>query len=233
MPTVTWARVDPRPSRRGGGGRGGRVRRARLLARQPERHRPAGRRRQGQPVPVLRGQARPLRLHRRRRQPAGAVPTWRTASASSTRQTVLRIPHRPARHAGSRTSPSIRGNAHCTRAASFEVDTDARVSVRTVIHRHYLEVLRPLWCATRTSRGDLRADGDTDALLSLLLMIFPHLALAPYVRGMDPDPRARRAYTRAAGTGRARLRRRPGGRIRSCRSTRRQQPHDQRRRPIS
>jgi hypothetical protein len=35
-------------------------------------------------------------------------------------------------------------------------------------------------------RGELRADADTDALLSLLLMIFPHLALAPYVRGMDP-----------------------------------------------
>ena len=29
-------------------------------------------------------------------------------------------------------------------AASFEVDTDARVSVRAVVHRHYLEVLRPL-----------------------------------------------------------------------------------------
>ena len=35
-------------------------------------------------------------------------------------------------------------------------------------------------------RGDLRAYSDTDALLSLLLLIFPHLALAPYVRGMDP-----------------------------------------------
>jgi hypothetical protein len=35
-------------------------------------------------------------------------------------------------------------------------------------------------------RGDLRADADTDALMSLLLMIFPHLALAPYVRGLDP-----------------------------------------------
>jgi hypothetical protein len=35
-------------------------------------------------------------------------------------------------------------------------------------------------------RGDLREDADTDALLSLLLLIFPHLALAPYVRGMDP-----------------------------------------------
>jgi AcrR family transcriptional regulator len=70
-------------------------------------------------------------------------------------------------------------------ASSFEVDTEARVSVRTVIHRHYLEVLRPLVRDAHV-RGDLRADGDTDALLSLLLMIFPHMALAPYVRGMDP-----------------------------------------------
>ena len=57
--------------------------------------------------------------------------------------------------------------------------------MRTVIHRHYLEVLRPLVRDAR-ARGDLRADSDTDALLSLLLLIFPHLALAPYVRGMDP-----------------------------------------------
>ena len=70
-------------------------------------------------------------------------------------------------------------------ASSFEVDTDARVSVRAVVHRHYLEVLRPLVHAART-RGDLRPDADTDALLSLLLMLMPHLALAPYVRGMDP-----------------------------------------------
>jgi hypothetical protein len=48
-----------------------------------------------------------------------------------------------------------------------------------------LEVLRPL-VRDAHARGDLRADSDTDALLSLLLMIFPHLALAPYVRGMDP-----------------------------------------------
>jgi AcrR family transcriptional regulator len=70
-------------------------------------------------------------------------------------------------------------------AASFEVDTDARISVRSVIHRHYLEVLRPL-VRDAQIRGDLRANADTDALLSLLLLLFPHLALAPYVRGMDP-----------------------------------------------
>jgi AcrR family transcriptional regulator len=70
-------------------------------------------------------------------------------------------------------------------AASLEVDTDARISVRSVIHRHYLEVLRPL-VRDAQARGDLRADSDTDALLSLLLLIFPHLALAPYMRGLDP-----------------------------------------------
>lgn len=70
-------------------------------------------------------------------------------------------------------------------AASFEVDTDARISVRAVVHRHYLQVLRPL-IHDAQSRGDLRPDGDSDALLSLLLMLLPHLALAPYVRGMDP-----------------------------------------------
>jgi len=70
-------------------------------------------------------------------------------------------------------------------AASLEVDTEARVSVRNVVDRHYLEVLRPL-VRDAHARGDLRADSDTDALLSLLLMIFPHMALAPYVRGLDP-----------------------------------------------
>lgn len=70
-------------------------------------------------------------------------------------------------------------------AAILDIDIDARISVRTVIHRHYLEILRPL-VRGAYARGDLRADSDTDALLSLLLMIFPHLALAPFVRGMDP-----------------------------------------------
>jgi AcrR family transcriptional regulator len=70
-------------------------------------------------------------------------------------------------------------------AVTLEVDTDARISVRSVSNRHYLEVLRPLVRAART-RGDIRAESDTDVLLSLLLMIFPHLALAPYMRGLDP-----------------------------------------------
>ncbi len=70
-------------------------------------------------------------------------------------------------------------------AVTLEVDTEARICVRSVSNRHYLEVLRPL-VRSAQQRGDLRADADTDALLSLLLMIFPHLALAPYMRGLDP-----------------------------------------------
>ncbi|OOK68639.1 bacterial regulatory s, tetR family protein [Mycobacterium kansasii] len=70
-------------------------------------------------------------------------------------------------------------------AATLEVDTDARISVRSVIHRHYLEVLRPL-VRDAQNRGHLRADADIDVLLSLLLLLFPHLALAPYMRGLDP-----------------------------------------------
>jgi AcrR family transcriptional regulator len=70
-------------------------------------------------------------------------------------------------------------------AATLEVDTEARVSVQNVIHRHYLEVLRPL-VRDAEVRGDFRKDADIDALLSLLLLIFPHLALAPYLRGLDP-----------------------------------------------
>lgn len=70
-------------------------------------------------------------------------------------------------------------------AASFEIETDARVGVRAVVHRHYLEVLRPL-VRDAQLRGDLNRDADVDTLLSLLLMILPHLALAPYVRGLDP-----------------------------------------------
>jgi len=70
-------------------------------------------------------------------------------------------------------------------AVTLEVDTDARISVRSVSNRHYLEVLRPLVHGAQM-RGDLRADADTDVLLSLLLMFFPHLALAPYMRGLDP-----------------------------------------------
>ena len=98
---------------------------------------------------------------------------------------VLRISHRLARRAGSPTSPTIRTNARfmprrlwrSTPRPASACGTSFTATTWKCCGRS---------CATRTTRGDLRADSDTDALLSLLLMIFPHLALAPYMRGMDP-----------------------------------------------
>jgi hypothetical protein len=34
--------------------------------------------------------------------------------------------------------------------------------------------------------GALRSDADLDAFLALLLLLLPHLALAPYSPGLDP-----------------------------------------------
>ena len=100
MPTVTWARLDP-------------MRRAAVIGAaeaefgahgfsrgQPERHRSAGGSRQRQPFPVLRGQARPLRVHRRRRQSAGACLHGGPHPRARRRQAILRVPYRPARLVG-------------------------------------------------------------------------------------------------------------------------------------
>ena len=134
-------------------------------------------------------------------------------------QAVLRISHRPGSTAGSPISPIIHTNVRCMRRRPWRSTPTPASACSTVIHRHYLEVLRPLVRDAQV-RGDLRADADTDALLSLLLLIFPHLALAPYMRGLDPGPRARRAHTGTAGTGRAPARRgrwRPRSRL-GCRT---------------
>ena len=99
--------------------------------------------------------------------------------------TVLRLSDPPGSMRGWPTSQTIRMNARCTPRPLWKSTPKPASASRNVIHRHYLEVLRPLVRDAHT-RGDLRADSDTDALMSLLLMIFPHLALAPYVRGLDP-----------------------------------------------
>ena len=184
MPTVTWARVDP--SRRAAvveaaeaefGAHGFSQGSLNVIARR------AGVAK-GSLFQYFADKRDLLRLHRRHRQPAGALLHGGPHPRARPEQAVLRIPDRPPRHLGGVLRRSS-ARPRTTRRGDPEVDTDARVSVRTVIHRHYLEVLRPLVRDARI-RGDLRADCDTDALLSLLLMIFPHMALAPYVRGMDP-----------------------------------------------
>jgi AcrR family transcriptional regulator len=72
-----------------------------------------------------------------------------------------------------------------TAAVNLEGDAAARVTVREIAHREYLAVLRPLLESAR-ERGDLRADADLEMFLSMLLVMLPHLALAPHVRGLDP-----------------------------------------------
>jgi AcrR family transcriptional regulator len=72
-----------------------------------------------------------------------------------------------------------------TAAVNLEGDPAVRIAVRNVANRHYLDVLRPLM-ETGQQRGHLRGDADIDMFLSLLLLVLPHVALAPHVEGIDP-----------------------------------------------
>jgi AcrR family transcriptional regulator len=72
-----------------------------------------------------------------------------------------------------------------TAAVNLEPEPAAWSAVRGVANRHYLEVLRPM-LQHALAAGHLRADADLDAFLALLLLVLPHLALAPHSPGLDP-----------------------------------------------
>lgn len=72
-----------------------------------------------------------------------------------------------------------------TAAVNLEPDNTVSSAVRRTVNRHYLAVLRPLVERGRAA-GHLRADTDLDAMLALLLLMLPHLALAPRSPGLDP-----------------------------------------------
>ncbi|WP_433593677.1 TetR/AcrR family transcriptional regulator [Nocardia sp. CA-145437] len=72
-----------------------------------------------------------------------------------------------------------------TAAANLEPDPVARTAVRESVNVHYLAVLRPLFDAG-VATGALRPGTDTEALLALLLLLLPQIALAPHVQGLDP-----------------------------------------------
>lgn len=72
-----------------------------------------------------------------------------------------------------------------TAATHLERDPQVRAAVRERVYRVYLESLRPL-LERAVERGDLRPDADLDALLSILLLVLPQLALAPFEPGLDP-----------------------------------------------
>jgi AcrR family transcriptional regulator len=71
-----------------------------------------------------------------------------------------------------------------TAATTMELDPDVRRAVREPVHRLYAKGVRPL-LEEAVTRGEFRPDADLDALLSLLVLVLPHLALAPFEPGLD------------------------------------------------
>jgi AcrR family transcriptional regulator len=71
-----------------------------------------------------------------------------------------------------------------TAATTMELDPEVRKAVREPVHRLYAQGLRPILEAG-VDNGEFRDDADLDALLSLLVLVLPHLALAPFEPGLD------------------------------------------------
>lgn len=71
-----------------------------------------------------------------------------------------------------------------TAATTMELDPDVRRAVREPVHRLYAQGLRPL-LESAIASGDLAADADLDALISMLVLLLPQLALAPCEPGLD------------------------------------------------
>lgn len=71
-----------------------------------------------------------------------------------------------------------------TAATTMELDPEVRRAVREPVHRLYAQGLRPLLSQAVTA-GELAPAADVDALLSLLVLLLPHLALAPFEPGLD------------------------------------------------
>ncbi|MEU3086400.1 TetR/AcrR family transcriptional regulator [Streptomyces massasporeus] len=65
-------------------------------------------------------------------------------------------------------------------ATNMEMDPAVRDAVRRPVTAMYLAGLRPL-LERAVDAGDLREDADLDVLLSLLLVLLPHLALVAHV----------------------------------------------------
>ncbi len=79
------------------------------------------------------------------------------------------------------THPLERG---VTAATTMELDPDIRRAVREPVHRLYAQGLRPL-LASAIESGDLSPDADVDALVSMLVLLLPQLALAQCEPGLD------------------------------------------------
>ncbi|MET8099854.1 TetR/AcrR family transcriptional regulator [Streptomyces sp. NPDC005236] len=71
-----------------------------------------------------------------------------------------------------------------TAATNMELDPAVRNAVRVPVQDIYLAGLRPL-VERAVETGDLRKGADVDALLSLLLVLLPYLALAAHTPGLE------------------------------------------------
>ena len=70
-------------------------------------------------------------------------------------------------------------------AITFEIDAASRRAVRAVVDDHILDVLGALVAAAEAS-GQLRDGASRDHVLSLLVLLVPHLATAPFSPELDP-----------------------------------------------
>jgi AcrR family transcriptional regulator len=71
-----------------------------------------------------------------------------------------------------------------TAAGTHELDTGVRGLVRETTNQHYLQIIEPMLQLWRDA-GKIRADADSQVLTTLALMLFQHVALAPYYDGID------------------------------------------------
>ncbi|MGW1532905.1 TetR/AcrR family transcriptional regulator [Streptomyces aureus] len=71
-----------------------------------------------------------------------------------------------------------------TAATNMELDPAVRNAVRAPVQDIYLAGLRPL-VQRAVDTGDLRKGADVDALVSLLLILLPHFALAAHTPGLE------------------------------------------------
>ena len=71
-----------------------------------------------------------------------------------------------------------------TAATNLELDPQVRAVVRAPVHRLYAQALRPL-ITTAVDDGELEPDTDVDAVIATLVLLLPHLAIAPFEPGLD------------------------------------------------
>ena len=91
-----------------------------------------------------------------------------------------------------------------TAATTMELDPEVRQAVRAPVHRLYAQGLRPL-LRRAVEQGDLAAGADLDALIALLVLLLPHLAIAPFEPGLDIGVPLYGKGARARGTAARRL----------------------------